>query len=155
MLLKSISLILGLTLLAGCVAGPGKKPSTMKWKEYKDDHALAVAPASWMRGSLKFELTDALHERRYTVLKTTSRRLRFNFKVTNTGAAEADVFKSMGKASLALSDGSFIERLVWTAGKVKLEPGAQTQGMYFTDASLAEGLGPKKLAIEGQTIASW
>jgi hypothetical protein len=155
MLPKSIGLLLSLTLLAGCVAGPGKKPSTLKWKEYKDDHALAFTPAAWTRGSLKFELTEVKSERRYTVLGTKSRSLRFYFRVTNTGAAEADVFEAMAKGSLALSDGSFVERLTWTASKVKLAPGAVTEGMYFTDISLNEGLGPKKLAIDGNTVASW
>lgn len=142
-------------LVAGCTTGPGKKPGTLKWKVYSDDKPLAFTPTSWTKGGLRFELAKVESTRRYTVLKTTSWGLRFHVRVQNQGAAEENVFSKMDKAGLVLRDGTVIDRLVWSAGTVKLQPGKETKGMYFNDGSLTEGASPKSFLMDGKVVARW
>ncbi len=142
-------------LVGGCVAGPGSKPSSLRWKEYKDVKLLAFPPASWNSGELRFDLASVELVRYYTVLGTKSHRLNFHVKVRNQGAETDDVFNRMAKGSLVLQDGSAIERLVWVADTVKLEAGKETKGMYFSDYSLKEGASPKELSMNGNVVARW
>lgn len=155
---RAINVGLGVAIilsLSACTTGPGNKPSTLRWKTYSDDQAIAFPPASWTKGPFQYALTKVETTRRYTVIETESRGLRFHVSIQNTGAGEADVFAGMPKASLWLSDGAKIDKLVWTAAKVKIGPGEATTGMYFNDGSLSEGVRPVKLFIDGQPVAAW
>jgi len=147
--------LLALLSLSGCVAGPGNKPSTMHWKSYAEDQPIAFPPSSWVVDGLRYELTRVESTRRYTVLKTTSRGLRFHVSITNAGGRDNKAYERTPKASLTLSDGAYIQRLVWTASVHKLKPGELATGMYFNDGTLGENVMPRKLEINGRTVAQW
>lgn len=142
-------------IFSGCTVHGSGKAALPSWKVYTDKTDLDFPPTAWNRGSLRYELTSVVYEKRYTVLKVQSYGMRFHFKVKNQGSGEADVFQSMAKGSLTFQDGTFIDRLVWVAGKVKLEPGKETDGQYFTDNTIPEGSRPKRLDMEGSRVAGW
>ena len=147
--------LLALLSLSACETGPGNKPSTMHWKTYADDQPIAFPPSSWVVDGLRYELTRVESTRRYTVLKTTSRGLRFHVSITNAGGRDDKAYQRAPKASLRLSDGTYIERLVWTSSVLKLKPGELATGMYFNDGTLGENVMPTKLEINGRTVAQW
>lgn len=147
--------LLALLSLSACVAGPGNKPSTMHWKSYADDQPIAFPPSSWVADGLRYELTRVESTRSYTVLKTTSRGLRFHVSITNAGGRDNKAYERTPKASLKLSNGAYIERLVWMASVHKLKPGELATGMYFNDGTLGENVMPKKLEINGKTVVQW
>jgi hypothetical protein len=154
-------LVLGLvlaSLVLGCSAGPGKKPSTLTWKVFNDKTQLRFPPTTWTKGPWRYQLTEARYERSRTVFKDVRYSLRFEFKVTNVSAQAQDLNQAPSpSASLTLQDGSAAPTMIWIYNSPhpsapSLAPGEVANGLLFNDNSVPEGARPKLLQIDGQTL---
>jgi len=145
--------------LSACVAGPGNKPGTMRWKTYTEKIQLNFPPISWTSGGLRIQMTEARYERRHTVLKDLSYSLRFEFKVTNISSGDLNINEAQRpQASLTLADGSQAPNMIWTysarTNSPVLKPGDEAKGLLFNDNSVPKDARPKTLLINGQ-IYQW
>lgn len=148
-----------LASLAGCTTGPGNKPGTLHWKTYTDATPLEFSPAAWTSGGLRHEMTSARYEKTYTAVSVSGYRLRFEFKVTNTGARSVDLNKvPRPKASLTLRDGGAAPSMIWVYSSrtpnALLEPGQTAKAELFNDNSVPEGARPGQLRI-GSQVFDW
>jgi hypothetical protein len=151
---QTVALASILVALAGCTAGPGNKPGTLQWKTYTDVTPLEFSPAVWTTGGLRHEMTSARYEKHYTAVSVSSYRLRFEFKVTNTGARSVDLNKvPRPKASLSLKDGGPAPSMIWIyssrSPNALLEPGQTARAELFNDNSVPEGARPGQLRVGG------
>lgn len=145
--------------LAGCTTGPGNKPGTLQWKAYKDVTPLEFDPGAWTTDGLRHEMTAAQYEKHYTAVSVSCYRLRFEFKVTNTGDRSVDLNKvARPKASLTLRDGGAAPGMVWIYSSrtpnALLEPGQTARAELFNDNSVPEGARPGQLRVGGQ-VFTW
>lgn len=152
-----VALAAGLAALAGCTTGPGNKPGTLQWKAYKDVTPLEFGPAAWTTGGLRHEMTAAQYEKHYTAVSVSAYRLRFEFKVTNTGTRSVDLNKvPRPKASLTLRDGGLAPDMIWIYSSrtpnALLEPGQTAKAELFNDNSVPEGARPGQLRVGGQVF---
>lgn len=148
-----------LWIFSGCTVRRAGDSILPAWKRYENKTPLAVPGASWTEGSLKYEMTEATHIHRYTAVEKQENVLEFRFKATNVSSAAIDINGlSKPKCNLTLSDGTFIPAMIWmlSGGKSsKLAPGEAGQVLLLHPLSLPEGARPKKLVVNGKTVATW
>ncbi len=141
-----------LPMLAGCVAGPGNKPGTMRLKVFKDVEVLPSPQAVIVDRGIRYELIETRREKTGTLLGPKSWRLQFEFKVTNITGAEINLSRQRPQASLTLSGGGNVPPLVWMSQPMKLPAGQSGKASLFNDNSVPKGASPAELIIAGQSV---